>query len=51
MKVWIVTDNTDTENPLHLFDSKKKAEKYVEEYEGKFPDDCWIYDDEGTEVI
>ena len=50
MKVWIVCDNTNEENPIIPFESKKKAENYVDKRDVRFPDDCWIYDDEGTVV-
>ena len=50
MKIWIVCDNTNEEDPILVFSSKKKAEKYIENWDGQFEDDCWIYDSDGTVI-
>ena len=55
MKIWIVCDNNADETII-LFKTLEKAQKYVSEnYEGwgglEFKtDDCWIFDENGTEV-
>ena len=49
MKVWIVCDNKAKDDMLIVFESKEKAQDYVDNY-GGFKEDCWIYDKEGTQV-
>ena len=54
MKVWIVCDNNRNKsgNPIIPFSSLELAQRYQEQYEYDpiKAVDCWIYDEEGTEV-
>lgn len=49
MKVWIVCDNN-VDPSIILFDSLEKAQKRVDIYTGFELNDCWIFDENGSEV-
>jgi len=49
MKIWIVCDNNDIPS-IRIFESLKKAEKHVDKYNDYKKDDCWIFDENGSEI-
>lgn len=49
MKIWIVCDNN-VQPTIILFESLEKAQKYVDKYDDFKSEDCWVFDESGTEV-
>ena len=49
MKVWIVCDNNNTPSIIP-FESLEKAQIHVDQYDGLESEDCWIFNENGSEV-
>ena len=49
MKIWIVCDNNQFDSII-VYDSLEKAKNHKDQYDGIEFEDCWIFDEEGTEV-
>ena len=50
MKVWIICDNNNEDETIIPFSSLELAQKYQEQYSGLAGEDCWLFNEEGTEV-
>ena len=49
MKIWIVCDNN-VKSTIIAFETLEKAQKYVDKYDGCAAEDCWIFDENGSEI-
>jgi len=49
MKIWIVCDNNEVPS-IRVFENLEKAQKFVDRYDGLASEDCWIFNENGTEI-
>ena len=51
MQVWVVCDNNNTTKSILVFKTLALAQEYMSQYTGIALEDCWIFDENGTDVI